>query len=68
MTEAKDWNEAHFNGHSARSTADFIWEEEAESAESDARTADAPDMSLLKRNQMPAPRFPSRCSVLLLTG
>ena len=58
MTEAKDWNEAHFNGHHARTTADFIWGEEAESAESDTRTADAPDMSLLKRNQMPAPRFP----------
>ena len=44
MTEAKDWNEAHFNGHHARTTADFIWGEEAESAESDTRTADAPDI------------------------
>jgi len=58
MTEAKDWNEAHFNGHHARTTADFIWEEEAESADCDTRTANKPDMSLLKRNQIPAPRFP----------
>ena len=29
MTEVKDWNEAHLNGHHARTIADFIWEEEA---------------------------------------
>ena len=53
--EAKDWHEAHLNGYDARSAADFIWTDATRG--SDAATL--PDMSILRRNQMPAPRFPA---------
>lgn len=52
--EAKDWHDAHLNGYHARSVADFIWTDATRG--SDAATR--PDMSILRRNQMPAPRFP----------
>src|SRR5262245_2987515 len=58
MTEAKDWNEAHLNGYHARTAADFIWREEAVSAELDTRMAEAADVSLVTRTEMPAARFP----------
>src|ERR1700730_12049967 len=52
--EAKDWHEAHLNGYHARSVADFIWTD----ANRGLDAATRPDMSILRRNQMPAPRFP----------
>src|SRR5262245_51491347 len=54
MTFGKDWNEAFANGHRPLEAADFIWA-------NNKRREDAavgPDMSILRRNQLPAPRFP----------
>jgi hypothetical protein len=56
MTEAqaKDWNAGYANGYDAKGAADQGW---ASKREIDAARTE-PDMSIVRRNQMPAPRFP----------
>src|SRR5262245_25733915 len=52
--EVKDWHEGHLNGYHARSVADYIWTDAWRDPDADTK----PDMSILRRNQLPAPRFP----------